>query len=165
MKAFTKTILIVALGMTGCTSNPRSQNPNHDIQRLQPPGVVDASDWGFSQAVVVPAKGHYVFIAGQFSGTEDGRIIGDTHEEQIKQTYKNLKTVIEASGAQPSDVVQVRVLIKDYEPEHIDMLLKESSALFGDNLPASTLIPVPRLAIDEMLFEIEATMFVPAKRG
>ena len=164
MKTLAKTTLIVTLGMMGCTDSLKTQNPNPEIQRLQPPGVVDASIWGFSQSVVVPAKGHYVFVSGQFSGTEDGRVIGDTHEEQIKQTYMNLKTVIEASGAQPSDVVQVRLLIKDYEPKHVDMLLKESSALFGEHLPASTLIPVPRLATDEMLFEIEATLFVPANR-
>ena len=33
-------------------------------------------------------------------------------------------------------------------------------AAFGDHLPAQTLVPVPKLAIDPMLFEVEAVVIL-----
>lgn len=132
------------------------------IQRINPPGVVDSSQFGFAQGVIAPVDGHYVFVSGQFAGDEQGNLVGETMEAQMKQTFKNLKTVIAGAGAKPEHVVQIRVLIKDHNMSYLEPLHAEIVALFGEeNLPASTLIPVPRLALDGMLFEIEATLFVP----
>jgi enamine deaminase RidA (YjgF/YER057c/UK114 family) len=37
----------------------------------------------------------------------------------------------------------------------------ERNAMWGDRKPASTLIPVPKLALDGMLFEIDAVAVIP----
>ena len=134
-----------------------------EIKRINPDGVVDASVFGFSQGVLVPAKGNYVFASGQFGGDVNGVLVGETMGAQMKQAFKNLKAVIKASGAKPEHVVQIRVLIVDHNESYVKPLRDEISSLFGNDLPASTLIPVPRLALDGMLFEIEATLFVPEK--
>jgi enamine deaminase RidA (YjgF/YER057c/UK114 family) len=140
-----------------------SNSSASEIKRLNPKGVVNSSQWGFSQAVVAPAEGHYIFVSGQFSGNEQGEIVGSTKEEQIRQTYQNIKTVIEGAGGRVENVVQIRMLINDFSHSDVDLVVKASKALFGENQPASTLIPVPSLAIPGMLFELEATVFVPAK--
>lgn len=132
-----------------------------EIKRINPEGVFDSSKFGFSQSVIVPVKGNYIFVSGQFAGDLNGNLVGNNVVEQMKQSFKNLKRVIEASGAKPAHVVQIRILIVDHNESYLELLHQELSQLFGDHHPASTLIPVQRLALDGMLFEIEATLFIP----
>ena len=132
-----------------------------EIQRMNPPALVDSAKWGFSQVVIVPTSGKTVFLAGQFSGNTEGIVTGDTVEEQMTAAFANLRAAISAAGAQPHHVVQIRVFIVGHREKYLLQVAAEAKALFGDALPASTLIPVPRLALDDMLFEIEATLFVP----
>lgn len=132
------------------------------IKRLNPSTIVNASGWGFSQIVIPPKEGKVVYIAGQFAGDINGKVIAKTMKEQMRFSYENLKLAIEAAGGKPENVLMIRILIKDYEQKHLEHFVKEQYALFGkDNLPASTLIPVPRLALDDMMFEIEAQLFIP----
>ncbi|MGO4774984.1 RidA family protein, partial [Lysobacter sp. 2RAB21] len=54
-------------------------------------------------------------------------------------------------------VVKLTVLVVDHSHERLHVFGEELAAAFGaDHRPACTLIPVPRLALDGMLFEIEA---------
>jgi enamine deaminase RidA (YjgF/YER057c/UK114 family) len=56
-----------------------------------------------------------------------------------------------------SDVAKVTVLIVDHSQEKLHVLGAEFEVAFGGGLkPTCTLIPVPKLALDGMLFEIEA---------
>jgi hypothetical protein len=41
-------------------------------------------------------------------------------------------------------------------PSKLEVLTKNVKEMFGEALPAQTLVPVPKLAIDPMLFEVEA---------
>jgi len=131
------------------------------IERLNPAGLLDTRAYGFSQVVTAPATGRAVFISGQFSGDIDGTVQGATVPEQMAVAFDNLRTAIEATGARPDQVVRIRVLIAGHREAYLAPLAQQVKALFGDHLPASTLIPVPRLALDAMLFEIEATLFLP----
>lgn len=135
---------------------------NTQITRINPAGMFDSSVVGFSQVVTAPAEGTAVFVSGQFSGDESGTVLGDDVPAQMRQCFRNLKLAIAAAGAKPEHVVKIVVLIVDHNERFLAPLDAEIKDLFGDALPASTLIPVPRLALDAMLFEIEATLFVPA---
>lgn len=42
----------------------------------------------------------------------------------------------------------------------LGVLTKNVKEMFGQALPAQTLVPVPRLAIDPMLFEVEAIVML-----
>ena len=131
------------------------------MQRINPDTLIDSSSWGFSQVVVTPARGETVYLSGQYGGDQQGNIAGKTVEEQMTQAFNNLRAAIAASGASPEHVVKITVLIVGHREKYLPQLARETHELFGDALPASTLIPVPRLALDDMLFEIDATLFIP----
>ena len=40
----------------------------------------------------------------------------------------------------------------------LGVLTQSVIEMFGANLPAQTLVPVPKLAVDPMLFEVEAVV-------
>ena len=40
----------------------------------------------------------------------------------------------------------------------LEVLTRSVKEMFGEALPAQTLVPVPKLAIDPMLFEVEAVV-------
>lgn len=132
------------------------------IERINPPTLKNTAEYGFSQVVVAPNSGKTVYLSGQFSGSPSGDVQGKTLPEQIDKAFVNLKLAIEASGAKPEHVVKILVLVVDHEQDYVQHITAQISQLFGENLPASTLIPVPRLALDGMLFEIDATLVVPA---
>jgi enamine deaminase RidA (YjgF/YER057c/UK114 family) len=132
-----------------------------EIKRINPETLLDTSGYGFSQVVVAPNNGRTVYLSGQFSGNTKGEVLGKTVKEQMYVAFGNLKHAIEASGAKPEHVVKIQVLIVNHKEEYTHTLQEELSKLFGDHLPASTLIPVPRLALDNMLFEIDATLVIP----
>lgn len=130
------------------------------INRINPPTLFDSSAFGFSQVVTAPAQSKLVFVSGQFGGDTTGTVISDDTEQQIIQAFANLRAAIDAAGARPEDVLKIVVLIVDHTEDLLGALEREVRSLFGDHLPASTLIPVPRLALDTMKFEIDATLVV-----
>ena len=42
----------------------------------------------------------------------------------------------------------------------LEVLTRNVKEMFGEALPAQTLVPVPKLAIDPMLFEVEAVVIL-----
>ncbi|WP_270090450.1 RidA family protein [Sphingobacterium sp. SYP-B4668] len=52
--------------------------------------------------------GQFIFISGQASVDLSGNIIVDTFEGECRRSFDNLKSIVEAAGAQMKDVVQVR---------------------------------------------------------
>lgn len=40
----------------------------------------------------------------------------------------------------------------------LEVLTRTVKEMFGEALPAQTLVPVPKLALDPMLFEVEAVV-------
>lgn len=114
----------------------------------------------YSHAIVAPAGGRFVHIAGQIGLDAEGRI-AEGYQAQVRQAFANLRAVLAAAGARPEHVAKITVLIVDHEEAKLGPLAAETKALFGDHLPASTLIPTPRLALDGLLFEIDAVAVIP----
>ena len=52
------------------------------------------------------------------------------------------------------------MFVVDHDMSKLGVLTENVMAMFGDRLPAQTLVPVPKLAIDPMLFEVEAIVSV-----
>jgi 2-iminobutanoate/2-iminopropanoate deaminase len=65
----------------------------------------------YSQAI---RAGDFIFVAGQVSkDPATGKIVGETIEEQTRQTLENLKAILEAAGASMADVVKVSAHLTD----------------------------------------------------
>lgn len=67
---------------------------------------------------------------------------------------------LSAAGAHPENVVKITVLVVDHNQDKLQQFGTEVQAMWKDKPPASTLIPVPRLALDGMLFEIDAVAVI-----
>jgi enamine deaminase RidA (YjgF/YER057c/UK114 family) len=82
---------------------------------------------------------------------------------QVRQALRNLATALAASGARVSDIAKLTVLIVDHSEERLRIFGEELNRALGEGMkPACTLIPAPRLALDGMLFEVEAVAVLPA---
>ena len=109
----------------------------------------------FSQAV---RAGDMVWVSGQV-GIDAQMRPGKGLTEQARLAFTGLKTVMEAAGAQLSDVVELVTF-------HID--LRGGSREFGavkdeffpNNYPAWTAVGVTQLAMPELLVEIRAVAVI-----
>lgn len=126
-------------------------------QRLNPPQIFNAADYGFSQ-LVISNGGRTVHCSGQTAWDRDATIVGDDLETQIRQAFVNVGHALAAAGAGPADVVRQTIYVVDHKPENLAIIGPAMVAFYGpDNLPAATLIGVAALAVPDFLVEIEVT--------
>jgi enamine deaminase RidA (YjgF/YER057c/UK114 family) len=131
-----------------------------ELQFLNPAGLYDPSHYGYTHVAVVPSGAKMVYIAGQGGEDKNGHLVSNDFATQLKQAFANLRTALSAAGAHPENVVKTTVLIVDHNETKLQQLIAEVQAMWGNQAPACTLIPVPRLALDGMLFEIDAVAVV-----
>lgn len=127
------------------------------LQTVNPAGLYDPAPFGYSHVIVASGGSRVAYIAGQGAETKneaDG--YAPTMEGQLAQSFKNLMIAIEAVGGKPDQVVKINTYFVNYDMSMLEPLGKEIAKHFGEHIPAQTLVPVPRLAIDGMLFEIDA---------
>ena len=157
----------VGLGglMVGGGAAVAQQAPAVDAVRtfdlINPDGLYDPSPYGYSHLAVLKPKVRLVAIAGQGGETIDGKVAGD-FRAQVRQALKNLSTAVQAAGGTLGDVVKQTFLVVDHREDKLPVLGEELDRAYGAGLkPTCTLIPVPRLALDSMLFEVEAWVALP----
>ena len=131
--------------------------PDPTPQIVNPAYLHDPRPNGYSTAVVTPATGRLAFISGQ-GGQDRTGALSPNFAEQVAQAYANLGAVISALGGRPDQVVKLTVYVVDHDMAKLGPLTEQVMRMFGDRLPAQTLVPVPKLAIDPMLFEVEAVL-------
>ena len=126
---------------------------------VNPKTLYDPTPNGYSTAVIVPGGGRLAHISGQ--GGQDSRgALSPDFAVQVKQAYANLRTALDALGARPDQVAKLTVFVVDHDMSKLEVLTRNVKEMFGETLPAQTLVPVPKLAIDPMLFEVEAVVFL-----
>jgi reactive intermediate/imine deaminase len=116
--------------------------------------------FGFAQAWRVDAAGSVVFVSGQIAISPDGQLVGEEDfEAQARQCFQNLRTVLERSGGQLTDVVKLTVFLTDISQLPLYRQVK-SEFITGDQ-PASTAVEVRSLAIAALMIEVEAVAVLP----
>ncbi|MBL0728254.1 RidA family protein [Piscinibacter sp. HJYY11] len=128
------------------------------IQLINPPALYDPVPNGYSHVAVAEGEAlRLVLASGQGGEDREGRLL-PTFREQLRQAIDNMLAALAAAGVAPGDVARTLVLVVDHTEEKLHMIGEEFDRVWGPALkPACTLVPVPRLALDGMLIEIEAT--------
>jgi len=126
---------------------------------VNPETLYDPTPNGYSTAVIVPAGARVAYISGQGGQDATGGLSPD-FAVQVKQAYANLRSALDALGAKPDQVAKLTVYVVDHDMSKLGVLTQGVKEMFGDTLPAQTLVPVPKLAIDPMLFEVEAVVML-----
>jgi enamine deaminase RidA (YjgF/YER057c/UK114 family) len=128
-----------------------------ELTIVNPANLGDPAPNGYSTAVITPANARLAYISGQGGQDNTGALSRD-FASQVAQAYANLGVALEAIGARPEQVAKLTVFVVEHDMSKLGVLRENVKTMFGDRLPAQTLVPVPRLAIDSMLFEVEAVV-------
>ncbi len=122
------------------------------LQRLNPETIAPPVGL-YSQGIVAPAAGRWLFIAGQVGLQRDGTL-GGSFQAQAQAAWENVAGVLAAAGMGPEDLVKVTTFLTD--PAHLPRFGPVRAKFLGDARPASTLLIVAALARPEWLVEVEA---------
>lgn len=126
---------------------------------VNPQNLYDPTPNGYSTAVIVPGGAKLAYISGQGGQDSTGGLSPD-FAVQVKQAYANLNAALDGLGAKPDQVVKLTIFVVDHDMSKLEVLTRNVKEMFGDTLPAQTLVPVPTLAIAPMLFEVEAIVML-----
>jgi enamine deaminase RidA (YjgF/YER057c/UK114 family) len=112
---------------------------------------------GYSRAVKV---GNVVHVSGT-TGTKDGELVGegDVHAQTV-QALINIEAALKTAGATMADVVRTRIYMTNIT--EWEAVGRAHGHVFGDILPATTMVEVSRLIDPKMLVEIEAEAIIGA---
>jgi 2-iminobutanoate/2-iminopropanoate deaminase len=101
------------------------------------------------------AAGDILYLSGILPVDAAGEIVGgDDVVAQARQVFANMRQVLAAAGAEPTDVVKVTVYLLDIDDR--PLINPERQEFFGLARPVSTLVEVSRLAVPGARLEIEA---------
>jgi enamine deaminase RidA (YjgF/YER057c/UK114 family) len=146
-------LIIMTMGTTATTANENDLR----LTIVNPQNLYDPTPNGYSTAVIMPHGARVAYISGQGGQDSTGALSPD-FAIQVQQAYANLRTALDALGAKPDQVAKLTVFVVDHDMSKLEVLTKNVKEMFGEALPAQTLIPVSKLAIDPMLFEVEAVV-------
>lgn len=149
-------LVIMTIGVpTATTANEKDLK----LTIVNPPSLYDPTPNGYSTAVIVPGGARMAYISGQ--GGQDGTgALSPDFAVQVRQAYANLRAAIDALGVRPDQVAKLTIFVVDHDMSKLEVLTRNVKEMFGETLPAQTLVPVPKLAIDPMLFEVEAVVML-----
>ncbi|HFL2186881.1 RidA family protein [Pseudomonas putida] len=126
------------------------------FQLSNPEGLYDPSGNAYSHVAEVRADSRLLFIAGQGGEDSNGQL-PPLFAEQARQALGNLELALASKGASLAQVFKLTLLVVEHSETRLRQWVAEADRAWGPHMkPACTLIPVPRLALDGMLVEIEA---------
>lgn len=152
-----KHLLIEGLIIMTTAVSTAANASDHNLTIVNPKNLHDPSPNGYSTAVITPPGARVAYISGQGGQDSTGALSPD-FAVQVKQAYANLRTALDGLGARPDQVAKLTVFVVDHDMSKLGVLTENVKEMFGETLPAQTLVPVPKLAIDPMLFEVEAVV-------
>jgi enamine deaminase RidA (YjgF/YER057c/UK114 family) len=114
--------------------------------------------YAFSQAIEVTNAARVLYCAGQTSVDDNGKPmhVGDMRK-QLDQAFRNLETVLQASGYGLANVVRLNYYTTDVEAFLSAADVVGSRLAAAQSQPPGTLLGVAKLAFPGLMIEIEAT--------
>jgi 2-iminobutanoate/2-iminopropanoate deaminase len=102
----------------------------------------------------------FLYVSGAVAVDGEGRLVGgDDVVAQVRQVFENMRVILAAGGCGFEDVVKVTIFLTDIDDRPLINPVRQLA--FGTTRPASTLVEVPRLAVDGAKVEIECVALVP----
>jgi 2-iminobutanoate/2-iminopropanoate deaminase len=121
---------------------------------------VDALAEPISHFTDAVRAGGFLHVSGIVAVDGEGKLVGgDDIVAQTRQVFENMRVVLAAGGCGFEDVVKVTIFLTDIDDRPLINPLRE--LMFGPTRPASTLVEVPRLAVEGAKVEIECVALVP----
>jgi len=115
-------------------------------------GMPWEEEYGYSQAIKV---GDTIYISGQVSHDDKGKIIGSDMELQMRQSYINVKKVLASYGASMENIVDETLFVTDMETAFAAAIKCRHEVFSGKPIVASTIVQIQRLAYPGLLIEIK----------
>jgi 2-iminobutanoate/2-iminopropanoate deaminase len=123
---------------------------------LQPTTVWAPGEHLFAQCVAVTDARQTLYLAGQTSIDAEGTIIGTGDvEAQIRLSFANIAAILAEAGGTLDNVVKLTVYLLDMAA--LPIYTRVLGELFPVSRPSQTVVQVSRLAMAELLVEIDAT--------
>ena len=138
----------------------RNTETESGLQFVNPPGLYNPAPNGYSHLALFPKGWRIILPAGQGGETEE-QVLAEDFATQLKQAVRNTATVLAAAGATIADVAKFTLYVVDHDTEKFRIIREEFARVWGDRKPAWTLAPVPALALEGMLVEIDVIAVVP----
>ena len=111
----------------------------------------------FTDAVLA---GGFLHVSGIVAVDGQGKLVGgEDIVAQTRQVFENMRAVLTAAGCGFGDVVKVTVFLTNIDDRPRINPVREE--VFRSTRPASTLVEVPRLAVEGAKVEIECVALVP----
>ena len=161
-------IPVISMLLFGCQSITSAESVAGSpdafrIERINPSTMVDTKLFGYTQLVTVE-NARLVFIAGQGPTTLNGpKVAADDLRGQARNAVDNILLALDAVGAGPENIVNLRINVVDYNPRMLIDIAPELKRLSKDGVrpPASVFIGVSSLVLPSTLIEIETVAAVP----
>lgn len=112
----------------------------------------------YSPGVEVASRSRLVFVSGQLGIAKDGTIPTDC-AGQAELAFANIEAILGEAGMALKDIVRINAYVTGRE--HLQPYMQVRNRLFGEPLPASTLMIVAGFARPEFVVEIEAIAAMP----
>lgn len=114
------------------------------------------SDLPFSPCVVV---GNLVFVSGQASVDQQGKIVSDSFEGEFRRSIENVRAVLKTAGCDLSDIIQTRNYVRD------DADLPEYNRLYSEyfHAPRPARTTLTNCLPATLRYEVECIAVLPEK--
>jgi enamine deaminase RidA (YjgF/YER057c/UK114 family) len=110
---------------------------------------------GYARAVSVRGATQTIYVTGTTATDERGEVVGaGDARAQTLQALANIERALARLGATLADVVRTRIYVTDIA--QWEAVGRAHGEVFGQVLPATTMVEVSRLIDPRMLVEIEA---------
>jgi len=113
----------------------------------------------YSHAIKVDGRS-LLFISGQGGIDHNGKVVGEKDmRAQVRQALENIRAILRSQGASLNDVIKMTTYVTDMEA-YLKLNPPPITEYIKGKFPANVLIEVKKLALPEMMVEIDAIALI-----
>ena len=123
--------------------------------RFYNPQNVSTRPIPYSHGAEVKAGSDLIFMSGQVGRTLPAGDLLPDFEGQIRQTFVNIKAVLDDAGMDLTNIVKMTTYLTDRN--NLAAMREIRKEILGGHKPAHTLVIVAGLAFEDYLIEVDCT--------